>query len=90
MQTTLDFTHRENNRDSETFQEENMVRLGKNCQTILAELRKGRRLTSSIILYELRIKEPIRRLHDIMKAGIEVHAEWVKIEGERKFKEYYL
>lgn len=90
MQTSLTFTHRENNRESEMFQEENMVRLGKNCQTILDELRKGRRITSSIILYELRIKEPIRRLHDIMSAGIELQSEWVKIDGVRKHKEYYL
>ena len=90
MQTTLDFTHRENNRESEQHYESIAVDKQSDCKRILAELQAGNRLTSDHITYVMRIRNAIRRLHDLMDAGIQVKSDWVYVNGVRKHKEYYL
>ena len=90
MQTTLDFTHRENNRESEQHYESIVVDKQSDCKRILAELQAGNRLTSDHITYVMRIGNAIRRLHDLMDAGIQVKSDWVYVNGVRKHKEYYL
>lgn len=90
MQTTLDFTHRENNRESEQHYESIVVDKQSDCKRILAELQAGNRLTSDHITYVMRIRNAIRRLHDLMDAGIQVKSDWVYVNGVRKHKEYYL
>lgn len=90
MQTTLDFTHRENNRESESHYETIVSDKQSDCKRILAELQAGNRLTSDHITYVMRIGNAIRRLHDLMDAGINIKNSWVIVDGKKKCKEYYL
>lgn len=90
MQTTLDFTHRENNRESESHYETIVSDKQSDCKRILAELQAGHRLTSNHITYVMRIGNAIRRLHDLMDAGVQVKSDWVYVDGVKKHKEYYL
>ena len=90
MQTSLDFTHRENNRESELHYESIAGDKQSDCKRILAELQAGHRLTSNHITYVMRIGNAIRRLHDLKDSGIDILDSWVVVDGVRKHKEYYL
>ena len=90
MQTSLTFTHRENNRESEQHYESIAGDKQSDCKRILAELQAGHRLTSNHITYVMRIGNAIRRLHDLIDGGINIQSEWVVVDGVRKHKEYYL
>ena len=90
MQTSLTFTHRENNRESEHHYESIVVDKQSDCKRILAELQAGHRLTSNHITYVMRIGNAIRRLHDLKDSGIDILDSWVVVDGVRKHKEYYL
>ena len=90
MQTSLTFTHRENNRESELHYESIVDDKQSDCKRILAELQAGHRLTSNHITYVMRIGNAIRRLHDLKDSGIDILDSWVVVDGARKHKEYYL
>jgi hypothetical protein len=90
MQTSLTFTHRENNRESEIHYESIVADKQSHCKRILAELQAGHRLTSNHITYVMRIGNAIRRIHDLKDSGIDIRSEWVVVGGVRKHKEYYL
>ena len=90
MQTSLTFTHRENNRESELHYESIAGDKQSDCKRILAELQAGHRLTSNHITYVMRIGNAIRRLHDLKDSGIDILDSWVVVDGVRKHKEYYL
>jgi len=90
MQTSLTFTHRENNRESEQHYEAIAGDKQSDCKRILAELQAGHRLTSNHITYVMRIGNAIRRLHDLKDSGIDILDSWVYVDGVRKHKEYYL
>ena len=90
MQTSLTFTHRENNRESELHYESIAGDKQSDCKRILAELQAGHRLTSNHITYVMRIGNAIRRLHDLKDSGMDILDSWVVVDGVRKHKEYYL
>ena len=90
MQTTLDFTHRENNRESELHYESIVADKQSDCKRILAELQSGARLTSNHITYVMHIGNAIRRIHDLIDSGVPVQSSWVIVDGVKKHKEYYL
>lgn len=91
MQTTLDFTHHhENNRESDNHYLDIVADKQSDCKRILIELQLGTRLTSDYITYVMKIRNAIRRLHDLKDSGITWQCEWVIVDGKRKHKEYYL
>lgn len=92
MQTTLDFTHRENNRESEQHYEEIVASKQSDCKRILAEMLKGRRVTSDYVTYDMGIRSATRRIHDLKDENGDPLWKWawVYVNGRKHHKEYFI
>lgn len=90
MQTTLDFTHAENNRESEMHYIENAEHFSEQCMKVLTLLRSGVRLTVRSAILEHGISSLPRRIKDCRTAGVEIKDEWIKPTDKPKYKQYYI
>lgn len=97
-QLHLDFTQtRHNNRESESFYEENMDRFSDQCKKVWKLLKQGDRLTvyDAVLLHW--ISSLPRRIKDINDAFTDaghtapIKSEWVRdSQGKRLHKEYFI
>lgn len=92
MQTELDFTTHtiENNPDSESFLNDNKVKLSKECEKVYELLKQGRQLSVKECVLENITQSLPRRILDLKENGIEVRDMWVMIAGKRSHKIYFI
>ena len=90
MQTALDFTHTENNRESEMHYISRLDHFSAQCSKVLSILRRGDRLSVYDAMVVHGISSLPRRIKDLRDAGIAIQDEWVVVDGEQRHKQYYL
>lgn len=95
-QLQMDFTKpfpvhvRENNRASEDFLNENRKDLSAKCELVLSLLKSGIRLTVKSALVTYGVSSLPRRILDLKEQGITIEDQWVKINGQERFKEWFI
>lgn len=80
-----------NNEESDTHAKENEQKFSEQCKRIYDYLKSGKRITTMVAMTTLRIGHLQRRIKDLTDIfEIDVQSEWVKGEGKKRYKEYYL
>jgi hypothetical protein len=85
IQLEISLHERENNRESETIFENNQDHFKSQCERILKELQKGKRLTVREMYNDLEVGDPRARIRDLRRTMV---IKDTILKG--KFKEYYL
>jgi hypothetical protein len=86
LQLDIDFSRRENNKDSQAILDANKERFKGQCKTLYTALLRGERLTTATALLRYGIGDLRRRIADLIEAGVPVEKKLI----DGRFKEYFI